>query len=504
MSLPQEIELKLDVEPGFLAALKDHPLLKNKRPSQAKLEAVYYDTPKGKLADAGVSLRVRREGRTFVQTVKAESGGGLIKRGEWQVPVPARAPSKKALRKTPARKLLNGSIKKLQPVVETHVERSSWNLEVDRSKIELAIDEGEVLAGRETLDLAELELELKEGSPETFFSLAKSLGNDVPLRLGVQSKVQQGRALRSGTAREVHKAEPVHLARDATAGDALRAIVHNCLRHFRMNEPLLLEDRNPAALHQCRVALRRLRSALALFKDLIPDERSQAIRGSLKEIAGELGKARNLDVFLTGPAKQEAESQASEIVDAAEFMAKVEARRQKVYGEVIARLDGTEFRQLVLEIVAWAEIGEWRDREAAQTSLRAHGRRKLKRQHRSIRRTTSLDLASMTEEERHKIRIKAKKIRYSCEFFNAISRRPKRYERYLNGVTVVQERLGDLNDATTTRTLVQDFVKSDPGVSTGVAFSAGAVVAARTKDADTQIAVAQDALEKFVSAKPFW
>jgi CHAD domain-containing protein len=94
--------------------------------------------------------------------------------------------------------------------------------------------------------------------------------------------------------------------------------------------------------------------------------------------------------------------------------------------------------------------------------------------------------------------------RYSCEFFNAISRRPKRYERYLNGVTAVQEQLGDLNDTAKTRTLVQDFVKSDPGVSTGVAFSAGAVVAAGTKDADTQIAVAQDALEKFVSAKPFW
>jgi len=286
MSLPEEIELKLDVQPGFLAALKHHPLLKSKRPSQAKLEAVYYDTPKGKLADAGVSLRVRREGSAYVQTVKAESDGGLIKRGEWQVPVPARAPSKKALRKTPARKLLNGSFKKLTPIVETHVERSSWELEVDRSKIEVAIDEGEVLVARESLHLTELELELKEGSPETLFSLAKNLCNDVPLRLGVQSKVQQGQALRSGTAREVQKAEPVHLTPDATAGDALRTIVHNCLRQFRMNEPLLVEDRNPAALHQCRVALRRLRSALAQFKDLIPDERSQAIRRSLKEVGG--------------------------------------------------------------------------------------------------------------------------------------------------------------------------------------------------------------------------
>jgi triphosphatase len=279
--------------------------------------------------------------------------------------------------------------------------------------------------------------------------------------------------------------------------------VHNCLRQFRMNEPLLVEDRNPAALHQCRVALRRLRSALAQFKDLIPDERSQAIRRSLKEVAGELGKARNLDVLLTGPAKQEAESQASEIVDATEFMTKVEAHRQEVYDDVIARLDGAEFRQLVLEIVAWAETGEWRRRKAAQARLRAYGRRKLKRQHRSMRKA-SLELASMTDQERHKIRIKAKKIRYSCEFFNVISQRPKRYERYLSSVTAAQEKLGDLNDAAMTQTLVQDFVKSEPGLSTSVAFSAGAVVAARTKDADVQIGVAQHALEKFVRAKPFW
>jgi triphosphatase len=193
MSLPEEIELKLDVQPGFLAALKHHPLLKSKRPSQAKLEAVYYDTPKGKLADAGVSLRVRREGSAYVQTVKAESDGGLIKRGEWQVPVPARAPSKKALRKTPARKLLNGSFKKLTPVVETHVERSSWELEVDRSKIEVAIDEGEVLAARESLHLTELELELRRDLPKPSSAWQNPFATMFPFASGFRAKSSRAR-----------------------------------------------------------------------------------------------------------------------------------------------------------------------------------------------------------------------------------------------------------------------------------------------------------------------
>jgi inorganic triphosphatase YgiF len=494
MSSHREIELKFVVGREHLGTLKRHPLLQGKPAEQLKLDAVYYDTPKDKLARSGMSLRVRQEGNTRLQTVKAEADGGLVDRGEWEAPTSAQTLDLEALRRTPVGKLLNGTGRKLIPKVETHVHRSRWNLEIDGAEIELVVDEGQVLAGRASKDLSEVELELKDGPKDALFRVAKSLTSDVPLRLGVESKYQQGQALLRNNHGEVHRAERIHLRRDATAADALRVIVHSCLRHFRLNEPLLLEARNPAALHQCRVALRRVRSALSLFKDIIRDERSQAIRRSLEDVAAEFGTARNLDVFL------EAHEQGTE-VDTADLTRMAREERVRAYDRLVARLNGAEFRSFVVDLVAWLETGEWRDGQSAGTPLRSYCRRKLRKRHGSLSKNFR-GLENLTEDQRHRIRIKAKKLRYACEFFASLSEHPKRLERYLAGVAGVQEALGELNDAVTTRRLAIDLVRSDaPDSATSFA---GAIVASRSHANEAQLEAAEHAMSCFARLKTFW
>src|SRR3712207_4232972 len=108
MSSNREIELKLVVGREHLGTLRQHPLLEGRPAERSKLEAVYYDTPKDRLARSGMSLRVRQEGDRRLQTVKAEASGGLVDRGEWETPAAAGTLDTKALRGTPVKKLLNG------------------------------------------------------------------------------------------------------------------------------------------------------------------------------------------------------------------------------------------------------------------------------------------------------------------------------------------------------------------------------------------------------------
>src|SRR5260221_5550682 len=120
--VPTETELKLRIAPEAAAALVRHPALKplkRGRAKSARLESRYYDTEDDALANAGVALRLRHEGRQWVQTVKGPpdgtSGGGMSARAEFEWPVTgprldplrfATTPFRRALGKAEQRGLL--------------------------------------------------------------------------------------------------------------------------------------------------------------------------------------------------------------------------------------------------------------------------------------------------------------------------------------------------------------------------------------------------------------
>ncbi len=83
-----------------------------------------------------------------------------------------------------------------------------------------------------------------------------------------------------------------------TAAKAFQHIVQTCVRQFRLNENLLSDGRQPEALHQVRIALRRLRSAFSIFRAMLDQDVSPGLRDELRWLASELGEARNLDVLL--------------------------------------------------------------------------------------------------------------------------------------------------------------------------------------------------------------
>jgi triphosphatase len=511
MSEPREIELKLECEPTDLATLQKHPLLQEASEQDvAKLSSTYFDTAEQRLRDAGLGLRVRRIGDRHVQTLKAE-GDGLFSRPEWEQEVSGPEPDLAVLGDTPLDKIL-GRKDELQPLFTTSVKRQTYLVEQGSSRIEVALDSGQITAqaaGDRVLPICEVELELKQGSAGDVFALSQVIAALVPLRLGVRSKAERGYSLASGKLDRVRKAERVPLRDDMSAAEAFQAVAHACLRHMRLNEDILLQGRNADALHQTRVAIRRLRSAFSLFGDLVADSQGARIQAELKRMTEPLGQARNLDVFLATTLPIERERHPDE-VGLLNLETQLEDQRTKAYVAVQSLLQSAEWRAQVLDLVAWINTGPWLWDEAEdRTALRqeaAHdfAARELDRRRQQVKKR-GRHLDHLSPEERHKVRIAAKKLRYGAEFFAGLypdKKSVKRHAIFVRALSELQDQLGALNDIATGHEVARDIAGQHIGAS--AVFAAG--IAAADLEARTRklLAAAADAHEDLVDAKRFW
>ena len=484
--MADEIELKLDLTADAADALEAAALLPGD-PGIATQRSIYFDTPYRRLSKGGLSLRIRHSDGTRIQTVKADgaSAAGLFMRSEWECPVDSDTPVLDDA--TPIRALLGDATDTIAPAFEVRIERRTWIISEGDATIELALDRGEAVAGERSAPICEIELELKQGNPAALFALARRIDAVAPVRLGVQSKAERGYRL-SGRAPTMVKAEPVTLGAGMTAAEAFRHIVQSCLRQFRPNEALLLGGREGGALHQARVALRRLRSAFSIFKPVIGGKDHLALRGDLRWLASELADARNLDVLLerAGPGA---------------LHDRIAAAREAAYDRVGEVLASARVRALMPGLAEWTASGDWLDapgaagdrnqpaRDFAVTALDRY-RRKVKKGGR--------DLAHIDDEARHEVRKDAKKLRYASEFFASLferKRERRRHKRFISALENLQDQLGALNDlATAPQLLKQLGLADDP--------DAARLLAEGKREALLEAAV--DAHEDLIDMKQFW
>jgi inorganic triphosphatase YgiF len=481
MHEPEEVELKLELEPKDLRRLERSPLLQDEKETVDRLVSRYFDTSDRDLHRAGYTLRVRRCGDQDIQTVKQERSGsaGLFVRPEWERPIKGRKPMIEA-RDGPLSALVGED--ELELAFTTDVKRSVRNLATGDAWIEVALDDGRIRAGSSQIALCELELELKSGEPAPLFALAREMNALVPIRLGVRSKAERGYALAQGGQASAVKAEPVLLDPAMNAMEGFAAIGSACIRHFRLNEPLLLETGSAEALHQARVALRRLRSAFSSFKPLlVGDPRADTLRPSLRWIAGELGQVRDLDVLIPKLAGADRE--------------RLEEVRVATWAQARAALESIRARELMIDLAEWLAIGAWRTQpadpqcasrrisEMAADLLTRHRRRLKRRGH---------DLAALSDDDRHQARIEAKKLRYASEFFASLwtaKRETARHARFVGALEKLQDHLGALNDRATAAELLarHGIASHDPH-----------------KGRKPLLRKAERALGKLMDVKPFW
>src|SRR5262249_51950452 len=378
MPAKREVELKLEFPAHLLAEVSRSARDKARvmRPRQPKeMVSVYFDTDKLKLRDKGFSLRVRRIGRRFLQTIKdGGANGALLGRNEWERPVRGWRPDLAGADGAAPKALLKNKLQKgLRPSFKTRVRRTVYPVRCGDSEIELSIDNGTIRAGPQSTPVCEVELELKNGDTQQVFDLARELAEELPLQLSVQSKAQRGYGLLDGKSPKAVKMVPVALAPDLSTRAAFQAIAQACLYQLLANQPALRRT-NSDALHQSRVALRRLRAAISFFSEMLGDLQTEQLKARTRWLTQELAAARELDVFI----KQVVKPIATDKPDAPGMVrvaTDIRRRRTRAFARAHAAVESTEFRRLVLDITAWINDGQWM--RNSDVTLRALGDRPI-------------------------------------------------------------------------------------------------------------------------------
>ena len=513
-----EIELKLCGEPDALkrafaaAPIRDRA---TGRASSKRLESVYYDTEGQRLRARGLALRVRKDGRRFFQTLKSDAEGVVACRGEWQNPLRSSEPDL-ALVPEGGKAALDGAIDTgdLRPLFATRVQRTVRRIATidatgGSSVIEAALDLGAIEANGASLPIAEVELELLEGSPEALYALALELDALAPLRLETRSKSARGYALAAGAPPAWYKAEPPALDRNATVDQAIQVILRNCLQQWCANEAAALDASDPEGVHQMRVALRRLRSAVSAFGRLIDPAQRAWLSGEAKTILGALGPARDWDVFLSELLAPVSAARPDD-ADLARLAAAAQAARAKGYAQARAAIEAPSYTRSMLQLGRWIETCGWRaqamergadwlDRPIVEFAAHLLG----KRQRKALKR--GRQFAQLSAEERHQVRIALKKLRYATEFFQTLY--PKKHAKpYLAALKDLQDRLGHLNDVAAAErligTLVGEADRSADG--DGIRWAGGLVLGWHARGVAEIEPATVRAWQEFIELKPFW
>ena len=474
-----EIELKLLLAPGDAALLRAHPLLAQYAqgaPQQLAMHDIYFDTPDLQLCRQQAGLRVRQVGGRWVQTLKAggSSEGGLHSRHEWESEVAGPQADLDALdavigRKQPVRALLRQADVRasLQPVFGTRIERTAWQLHTPQGgHIECVLDQGVIESGsgaqRRSVTISEIELELKHGPAASLFDVALALLQDVPLQLGHMSKAERGYRLAASLALRAVKAQPVQLDDGMTVQQAFLAIVGNCLAQLSGNQDGVAAGEDVESLHQMRVGLRRLRSALAMFKSLLalPD----ALKADLDWLGGTLGEARDWDV-LAGQTLAQLDGEAA-LEAAAALVPAARQQASAAHARAAHAVGSQRYTAALLGLQRWLQAQAWRDSCSARQLRRldqrvpAFARTRLRKYQRRLMQRGKR-LLHGTPQQRHQARIAAKKTRYATEFFAALL--PSRAVKpYVARLSALQDELGALNDAQVADRLLQTLADGQP------------------------------------------
>ena len=297
-------------------------------------------------------------------------------------------------------------------------------------------------------------------------------------------------ARRCGTAR-VYPGMTVDLALEAVTAHLVDVVLHW--------SGLVSAGDTPEPVHQMRVAVRRLRSAISVFRraaGLALD----GVGGQLRDLANALGPARDWDVFVGGTGAAVGRAfPGDRRIEA--LLAAAERRRREAYAALATTLGSTWFRQLAITLALLPSTRPWanaaHDAERLADPARAYAARMLDRRLRHVT-APGHSLAALQPDALHDVRKQAKRLRYAAEFFTPLFTE-KSVRRFLKRLEQVQEALGALNDATVTKTLLAQL-----GTGSDRTFASGAVqgfVAAHSVRASTE---ADHVWRKFRREQAFW
>jgi triphosphatase len=489
-----EIELKFQVPPARRDAVAAAVAGRAGMAVEQRLQAAYFDTEARDLAREGIALRLRREGPRWVQTLKAGSGDAL-RRHEHNVARPGRGAVAPALDPTlhdgtPPGQRLRAVLDALPDAplrcqYRTDVRRRTRALRVRGAVLELAFDRGSIVAGERSLPLCELEIELLRGEPAALLTTVRTWVLRHGLWLDTRSKAERGTLLAAGQDRApARKAKAVTLADGASLSDARRTVLRECLQQVAVNASQVASgDFGDEHVHQLRVGLRRLRTALRLFER---DGDFAALAEPSAALFRALGAARDA-AAVAAPLRE----QLSQALAATGLVLDPPTLPVGDAVDPAALLRASAAQALLLDTMAQTlpqPVPADPSPAAAQLTKR------LNRWHRAVTEAAA-GFAALDDEARHKLRRQVKRLRYGVEFAQELWG-AKRVARYLRALAALQERLGALNDVTVALAGFRAGDARDPATL----FALGWLAARRA----ALIADCAPALKRFAAVRRPW
>lgn len=290
-----EIELKFFVSPDFSEILKrkiaDTKVLQS---SCRELGNTYFDTQDNWLRKHDIGLRIRCFDGVFVQTVKTAGRvvAGLHQRPEYNAEHSCNLPDLELHPEDiwPQGKEIQTLQSELIPLFSTNFTREQWLVGMaDGSQIEVAFDQGNVIAGDQAEPICEVELELKSGQADALFTLARTLSEEGGMRLGNLSKAARGYRLAKGYQGDDVKAlSLVECKKDDTVEICFVKSLEHALSHWHRHEQIYFEQSSLAALNEINYSISFIRQILTVFGGIVPRRASAILRQELKWLDEEL------------------------------------------------------------------------------------------------------------------------------------------------------------------------------------------------------------------------
>lgn len=239
------------------------------------------------------------------------------------------------------------------------------------------------------------------------------------------------------------------LAPDTPPDEALRLIVAECHADLLKYRAVVLAGRRAIGIHQTRVALRRLRAALGLFRDAVGGHTEsrmvRALAAEAKWLAGECGPARDLHVFLT----ETAENVPIEVKRIASRLAGLHYDRARI------ALSGARYNAFDGQLAAFVQARPPAPSPASPDRLDDFGRTLLQKWHDKVERRGQ-HLKSLDDEELHRLRIAIKKLRYAASFLRPAFA-SEGAKAYIEATVRLQGTLGAMNDRVVASRMLEDI-----------------------------------------------
>jgi len=463
---PVERWLALRSSPGALS--ETTPGLSIRPGTPKRLVDVYVDTSDWRIGRAGYVLRVRRRAGRVETTLKDLSPAtkGLRRRLEVTQALPASGlagldrDGEVGWRVT----ALAGT-RPLKQVLEVRTRRRPFDLAVNGETVaELALDDTVIAVGHERrcLRLSRVEVEVQPPSVAAVQPFVERLRRECGLQPATLSKFEAGLMAAGLSIPSLAGLGPSDVTPAATLGELAYRVLRKDAATMLNQEPGTRLGEDIEALHQMRVATRRMRAALDMFADVLP-VRAGRLRAELGWLAGMLGEVRDLDIQL-GRFDDWSEVMPPEQRQALDELAgllsgqRVEARHR-----LLEALDSRRYERLVSGLVSMLQQGPSRRSLAVRAPAVTAMPALIGDRHAAAMKAARRAKHSGIPSDYHRLRIRCKRLRYSLEFGSGLY--GGELKGFIRQMTRLQDVLGSMQDAEVASGRLQALALTEEGAS---------------------------------------